>query len=93
MNRPTAAAFATLTALQVLTGGALIGDVFGPRVAGGAVLVVAALQAGLAYYVNYATTPNRQVAAEKLPSGQVVAGDASPLPTGEPVKVVPPTDT
>lgn len=38
-------------------------------------------------------TPNENVAARALPSGQVVAGEGSPITTGAPVDVTPTTDT
>lgn len=34
-------------------------------------------------------TPNENVAARALPSGEIVAGDASPTPNGAPVDVLP----
>lgn len=38
-------------------------------------------------------TPNENVAARALPSGTVVAGDASPITNGAPVDVTPVADT
>jgi hypothetical protein len=48
---------AVLVTLQVLTGGAALADVVGDKTAGLAILVVAALQAGTAFYVRGQVTP------------------------------------
>jgi hypothetical protein len=89
-SRPVLVAFSVLAGLQVLTGGALLGDVFGPKVAGAAVLVVASAQAGLTFYVR-GMVPAAAVAAQRTPDGSLVAGPAAPGRTdvGEIVDVVP----
>lgn len=46
-----------LVVLQVLTAGAAFGDVLGDKAAGLCILVVAALQAGLAFFVRGQVTP------------------------------------
>lgn len=51
------------------------------------------ITAGLAVYTEQSVTPNDAVAARALPSGDVVAGDASPVKTGAPVDVTPVADT
>lgn len=47
----------------------------------------------LTFITRGKVTPNENVAARALPSGETVAGDASPVRTGAPVDVVPTTDT
>lgn len=47
------------------------------------------ITAGLAKFTEDKVTPNENVAARALPSGETVAGDASPVPTGAPVDVTP----
>ncbi len=73
----------TLAALQVLVGGAALGDVVGVEVAGLLVLAVAALQTGLQFYVRGQVTPWADVVAKQLDDGRVVAGPASAVPTGQ----------
>lgn len=47
----------TLAALQVLTGGAALGDVLGAKAAGPCTVAVAAAQTGLQFYVRDQVTP------------------------------------
>jgi hypothetical protein len=51
------------------------------------------ITAGLAKWTYDSVTPNENVAARALPSGETVAGDASLVRTGAPVDVVPTSDT
>lgn len=78
---------AVLVGLQILNGGAALGDVIGPTVFGLFALLVAAVQGGWSFYLSNATTPNSNVVAMELPSGNVVAGPASSEPTGVAVTV------
>lgn len=84
----------TLAALQVIAGGAALGDVIGLKAAGLFILVVAALQVGTSFYVRGQVTPTSTVAAQRDPDGVLVAGPAAAAPTGtavlEPVEVDPP---
>jgi len=52
------------------------------------------ITAGLAVYTEQSVTPNDAVAVRELPSGTLVAADASSIRNGEPVDVTPaaPTD-
>jgi hypothetical protein len=77
-----------LVALQILAGGAALGEVIGLQSAGLFILVVAALQGGTSFYVRGQVTPNVDVAAAVV-QGEVVAGPASPQDDGTPVAVVP----
>lgn len=77
-----------LVVLQILAGGAALGDVIGLNAAGLFILVVAALQGGTQFYIRGQVTPNVDVAASVV-AGEVVAGPASPQPDGSPVAVVP----
>lgn len=80
---PVLAVMSTLAALQVLVGGAALGDVVGVKVAGLLVLAVAALQTGLQFYVRGTVTPWSDVVAQQLDDGRVVAGPAHPAKTGQ----------
>jgi hypothetical protein len=62
-------------------------DWIGPAIG----LAGAALVAGLGKATEGKVTPTENVAARVLPSGQVVAGDASEIKTGAPVTVEPTT--
>lgn len=77
----------TLVGLQILTGGAALGDLIGLQLAGFFVLVVAALQGGTQFYVRGQVTPSADVAVERQSDGALVAGPASPLADGQPVAV------
>jgi hypothetical protein len=62
-------------------------DWIGPAVG----LVGLAITAGVTFWTRSQVTPVANVAAQVLPSGQVVAGDATDIPTGAPVEVTPTT--
>ena len=78
-----------LVTLQILTGGAALGDLIGLQLAGFFILVVAALQGGTQFYIRGMMTPNVSVAARVDDQGSVVAGPAAPQADGSPVNVVP----
>lgn len=77
-----------LVVLQILAGGAALGDVIGADSAGLFILAVAALQGGTQFYIRGQVTPNVSVAASVV-AGDVVAGPAAPQPDGSPVTVIP----
>lgn len=77
-----------LVVLQILAGGAALGDVIGLQSAGLFILAVAALQGGTQFYLRGQVTPNVAVAASVV-DGEVVAGPASVQPDGTPVAVTP----
>lgn len=76
-----------LVVLQILAGGAALGDVIGLQSAGLFILVVAALQGGTQFYIRGQVTPNVSVAASVV-EGEVVAGPAATQPDGTPVNVL-----
>lgn len=77
----------TLVGLQVLTGGAALGDFIGLRLAGFFILVVAALQTGTSFYIRGQVTPSSAVVAQTTKEGDVVAGEASGTASGPVVAV------
>lgn len=79
---PVLAVMSTLAALQVLTGGAALGEVLGAKAAGLCILAVAAAQTGLQFYVRGQVTPWSAVAASVDGDGSLVAGPAADVPTG-----------
>lgn len=87
--RPVLIIFSILAALQVLTGGSVLADVIGAQTAGLIILAVAAVQTGMSFYVQGVVVPASRVVARRASDGDVVAGDASALPTGNQVAVVP----
>lgn len=79
MSRPVAIVFSVLAALQIITAGSVLADLVGAERAAAVALVVAAAQAGMAFYVQAQVTPHKRVAAWKDPAkGVVVAGPANP---------------
>lgn len=74
-----------LAALQVLTGGAALGDFIGVKLAGLLVLTVAALQTGVQFYVRGQVTPWQDVIS-KVSDGVAIAGPAHTAPTGTQVE-------
>ena len=77
-----------LAGLQVLTGGAALGELIGLQLAGFFILVVAAAQGGTQFYIRGMVTPNVSVAARVDGDGSLVAGPAAPQVDGAPVRVV-----
>lgn len=88
MNRePLLIWSSTLVTLQILAGGAALGDVIGLQTAGLAILVVAALQGGTSFYIRGQVTAASTVIAQTTKEGGVVAGAASAVADGAPVSV------
>lgn len=77
---------ATLAALQIINGGAALGDVLGPKVFGLFALAVAAVQAFWQYYTSATSIPTNAVAAV-VQNGTVVAGPAAVQDNGTAVDV------
>jgi hypothetical protein len=89
---PVVAVMSTLAAMQVLVSGAALGDVVGAKVAALLVLMVAAAQVGLQFYVRSQVTPWQTVAAQRVEDGSLVAGPAAvDAPAGAPVEEPAPT--
>jgi hypothetical protein len=92
-SRPVLITMSVLAGAQVLVGGAALGDVIGKDAAGLAIIAVAAIQAGMQFYVQGQVTPTVNVAAQRRDDGRVVAGPAATAVlagdanVGEPVKV------
>lgn len=76
-----------LVTLQILTGGAALGDLIGLQLAGFFILVVAAMQGGTQFYIRGQVTENGNVIARLDKTGQSVAGEASHETTGTVVDV------
>lgn len=88
MNRePLLIWSSTLVGLQILTGGAALGDLIGLQLAGFCILVVAALQGGTSFYIRGQVTPSDAVVAQTTKDGDVVAGPASGSASGPAVAV------
>lgn len=88
-SRPVLIIFSILAALQVLSGASALADLVGKEAFGIFVLVVAAIQVGMTFYVQNQVTPVNDVAAYVDEDGNVVAGPASPPVNGTVVDVVP----
>lgn len=90
MKKPLLVWSSILVGLQILAGGAVLGDVVGPLATGMFVLAVAALQGATQFYQAGQVTASAEVVAQLGPAGVgVVAGPASVEPNGLPVKVEP----
>lgn len=90
---------AVLVALTLLFGGMGVGGLGAdnPTVAligAWGTLATSAATAGLGAYLRGLVTPTSSIAAETIPTtGETVAGEASALPAGTPVDVVPSEQT
>ena len=87
-SRPVLITFSVLAALQVLTGGSALADFIGKDLAGLIVLIVAAVQVGMTFYVQNQTVPVQDAVAYVNQEGQAVAGPAAGLTNGTAVEVV-----
>jgi hypothetical protein len=93
MNRePLLIWSSTLVGLQILTGGAALGDLIGLHLAAFFILVVAALQGGTSFYIRGQLTPSAAVVAQTTKEGDVVAGEAAATASGPAVTVGQPVD-
>ena len=88
-SRPVLIIFAILAGLQFLTAGAALGDVVGGTIAAFIVLIVAAVQGGMSYYVQGMVIPVGDSVAYINQSGEAVAGPAAGVTNGAPVVVAP----
>jgi len=89
MKNPLLIWSSILVGLQILAGGAALGDVVGLQAAGLFVLIVAALQGGTQFYQAGQVTASAEVVAVVGPQGDTVAGPASVENDGTPVNVTP----
>lgn len=86
-SRPVLITFSVLAGLQILTAGTVLAEVIGAQTAGLVVLAVAAVQAGMSFYVQGQVVPYTDTAAYIDAEGRTVAGPAAPVGTGQ-VQVV-----
>jgi len=75
-NRPVVIVYSILAALQVINGGLALIDTLDKDIAAIIALVIGAITAGAAFWVESQVTPWNQVVS-KMQGGQVVAGPAS----------------
>ena len=75
--RPVLLVMATLAGLDVLTGGAALGDVIGLKAAGLLILLLAAIKAGMAFFLQGQVVPVADTAAYLNDERQLVAGPAA----------------
>jgi hypothetical protein len=87
-SRPVLITFSILAGLQVLAGGAALGDVIGDTAFGLFVLAVAAVQVGMTFYVQNQVVPTQDVGAYVNSAGSLVAGPAAGVTNGKSVDVV-----
>lgn len=90
-RNPVLLVMSVLAGAQVLTGGATLAEVIGPQVAGLVVLGVAAVQAGVQFYVRGQVTPWDDVYLKRAPGGDLIAGPAYPASNGTIVEPGTPT--
>jgi hypothetical protein len=81
-SNPVLAVMSTLAALQIMVAGSVLADFIGPKLAGLLVLMVAAVQGGVQFYVRGQVTPWDSVVAKRTDDGVVVAGPSAQAPTG-----------
>lgn len=74
-SRPVVLIMSVLAGLQILAAGAALTDVIGAEAAALLVLVVAAAQAAVQFYVQSLVTPSQDVVAYRDKSGSVVPGE------------------
>jgi len=75
-NRPVVIVYSILAALQVINGGLALIDTLDKDIAAIIALVIGAVTAGAAFWVEAQVTPWNQVVS-KMQGGTVVAGPAS----------------
>lgn len=93
-SEPVVIIMSVLAGLQILTAGSALGDVIGAQTAALLVLVVAAAQGAIQFYVRSKVTANTNVVARReATTHDVIAGDAAPaaagMPEGTRVEVTP----
>lgn len=87
-SRPVLITFSILAALQVLTGGSVLADLLGKDIASFIILLIAAVQVGMTFFVQNQTVPVRDSVAYINENGDAVAGPAAGLTNGTAVEVV-----
>jgi hypothetical protein len=87
-SRPVLITFSILSALDILFGGAALGDVIGVETLALCVLGTKAVQVGMTFYVQNLTVPVQDVAAYRTSQNDIVAGPAAAQADGTSVEVV-----
>jgi hypothetical protein len=75
--RPVLTVMSILAGLQILAGGAALGDVVGAKTAGLIVVGIAAIQGGVQFWVQGQVTPMSNVAARRVDDGRIILGPAA----------------
>ena len=93
-SRPVIITMSILAGLQILTAGASLADIIGPQLAAFFVLLVAAAQGGVQFYVQSAVTPSADVIAYRDKNNDVAVGDAGadPIKAAAAVEALTPPD-
>lgn len=87
--QPVLVVMSVLAGLDILTGGAALGDVIGPKQAGILILALAAIKGGMAFYLRGQVVPVADTAAYLNEDRKLIAGPASVLNDGAEVVVEP----
>jgi len=83
-SRPILIVQSIIAGLVVALGTAGLADLLPEKVVNALIVLVGAVQAGLGFYLSGSNTQNVQVVATQVaPGADVVAGDASPVDTGD----------
>lgn len=85
--QPVLIAMSVLAALDVAVAGVALSDLIGERAVGLLVLALAAVKAGVAYYLHGVVVPLDDTAAYLDPAGRQIAGPAASVPDGREVIV------
>ena len=86
--RPVLITFSILAGLQILTAGTALTDVLGKDIAGLLVLVIAAVQVGMTFYVQGQVVPLQDAGAYVDIHGTMIAGPATGVEEGRKVSIV-----
>lgn len=87
-SRPVVIVFSVLAALQILTSGSALADIIGVDIAALVVLVIAAVQVGMTFYVENSTVPLEDVAAFETAGSRLIAGPAAHQEDGTDVHII-----
>lgn len=90
--QPVLIIMSTLAGLQVLTGGAALGDIIGVKLAGLFILIVAAIQTAMGFYLKGQVVPLVDTAAYLNEDRELIAGPAAQAQDGTSVTVQASTD-
>ena len=85
-SRPVVLVMSILVGYQTLVGGAALADYIGLQLAGLLILIGAAVQTGMQFYVQSQVVPVKDVVEYATGSGAVLAGPANELPAGKKIR-------